>query len=61
MLIIVPVYKKGDKTVCNNYSGITLANYIQNFFQHPAVKVNYIWRGNYWGSSMEILMKQVNN
>jgi len=24
------------------------ANYVQNFIQHPAVKVNSICRGNYW-------------
>ena len=25
-------------------------NYLQNFIQHPAVKVNSRCRGNYWGS-----------
>ena len=30
---------------------ITFANYIQNIIQHPAVKVQSISRGNYWGSS----------
>jgi len=39
---------------------ITFANYVQNFIQHPAVKLNSIFRGNYWGSSMWILMQQVN-
>jgi len=34
--------------------------YIHNFVQHPAVKVNCICRGNYWGSSMWILMQQDN-
>ena len=33
------------------------ANYVQNFVQHPALKVNSICRGNYWGSSMWILMQ----
>ena len=28
---------------------ITFANYVQNFIQHPAVKVNSIRRGNHWG------------
>ena len=39
---------------------ITFANYVQNFFQHPAVKINSICRGNYWGSSMWISTQQVN-
>ena len=33
---------------------ITVANCVQNFIQHPAVKVNRICRGSYWGSSMLI-------
>jgi len=41
--------------------GISLLdNYVQNFIQHPAVKVNSIRRGNYWGSSVWILRQQVN-
>ena len=31
-----------------------------NFIQRPAVKVNFIYRGNYWGSSTWISMQQVN-
>jgi len=30
-----------------------------NFFQHPAVEVNSINRGKYWGLSMWILAQQV--
>ena len=26
--------------------------YIQNFIQRPAIKVNFICRGNYWGLSV---------
>ena len=33
---------------------ITFVNYVQNFVQHPALKVNSICRGNYGGSSMWI-------
>ena len=33
---------------------ITVANCVQNFIQHPAVKVNRMCRGSYWGSSMLI-------
>ena len=56
--IIVPVYKKGD---CSNGRGhITFGNYVKNFIHHPAVTVNSIRRGNYWGSSMWILTQQVN-
>jgi hypothetical protein len=51
-LIIGPIHKESDKTYCNNYRGTSvLPNYIQNFIQHPAVKVNPICRGCYWGSS----------
>ena len=34
-------------------------SYVQHFIQHPAVKVNSICRGNYWGSSMRILTQYV--
>ena len=34
--------------------------YTHNLVQQPAVKVNFICRGNYWGSSMWISMHQDN-
>jgi len=55
--IIVPIYKKDDKTNCSN---ITFANYVQNFIQHTAVEINFICRGNCWGSSVWVLMQWVN-
>jgi len=39
---------------------ITFVNYVQNFLQHPAVKIDSICRGNYWRSSMWISTQQVN-
>jgi len=57
--IVVPMYKKGDKRECYLKRYITFANYVQNFIQNPAVKVNSICRGNYWGSPMWISTQQV--
>jgi len=34
-------------------------NYVQKFIKHPAVKVNSIRRGNYWGSQV-LILTQVN-
>jgi len=46
--IIIPIYKMGDKTYFSNYMGhIAFVNYVQNFIQHPAIKVNCICKGNY--------------
>jgi len=41
--------------------GISLfASYVQNTLQNPAVKVNSICGGNYWGSSVWISSQQIN-
>ena len=39
---------------------IISVNYIQNSIQHPAIKVNSICIGHYWGLIAWILMQQVN-
>jgi len=51
--ILSPIYKKGAKT---DYSErhITFVHYLQNFIQHPAVKLNSTCRGNNWRSSVWI-------
>jgi len=43
------MYMKGDKTDCNNCRGLSLLPYyVPNFIRYPAVKVNSIYKGNYW-------------
>jgi len=53
--ITVPIYKKGDIIDGSNYRHIPFVNYMQNFIQHPAVKISSICSGNYWGSLVWIL------
>jgi len=50
--IIIPIYKKGRRKNVVIIQAYHSANYVQNFIQHPALKVNSICRGNYWRSSM---------
>jgi len=58
--IIVPVYKKCDRKIVVIIEHVTFSNYVHNLTQHPAVKFNFICRGNYWGSSVWISTQQVN-
>ena len=55
--IIIPMYQKGDKTDCSTQAYQFCC--VQNFIQHPAVKVNSTSRGNYWVSSEWISTQQV--
>lgn len=40
--IIVPIFRKGEKTNCSNYRGM------ENSIQRPSVKANSICRGDQW-------------
>jgi len=55
--IKVPIHKKGDKTDCNNYSGISLLPTTYKILSN--LKVNSICEGNYRGSSMWLSTQQV--
>jgi len=53
--IIVPIYKRQIKQTVLIIEAYHFVNYIQNFIQNHAIKVNSIHRGNIWGSLMWIL------
>jgi hypothetical protein len=42
--IIVPIYKKGNKTDYSDYHGYHFINFIQNFIQCPSLKIKAIYR-----------------
>ena len=42
-----------------NINSITFANHLQNFIQHPALKVISICEGNYRGLSMWLSTQQI--
>ena len=52
--------RRGIKQIVITIGAYNFSKYVQNFFQHSALKVNSICRGSYWGSSVWIPTQQVN-
>jgi hypothetical protein len=52
---VAPIHKKGDKQIVEFIEAYHFVNYVQNVILHLSVKVNSIFRGNYWVSSVWIL------
>jgi len=58
--IILPIFKKGDKTDISNNTGLSLLSNTYISLQNPAVRANSICRRNYRGLSVRISTQQVN-
>ena len=56
--IIAPVYKKGDKTDCSNYRGISLLSTTYKILSN--ILLSTLIPCTEWGSSMWISTQQVN-
>jgi hypothetical protein len=52
--VVVRIYRKGDKQTVTAIQVFHFCQLRTKFIQHPAIKVNSICRGNYWGSSVWI-------
>jgi hypothetical protein len=56
---IGPIYKKDDEKECSDRGSISLLSTIQNVIPLSFVKLNSMCRGNYCGSLMWLLIKEV--
>ena len=59
-LTIGTIYKKDDEIKYSDRGSISLLSTIQNEIQLPFVKMNSMCGGNYFGSLMWLLIKEVN-
>ena len=57
---IEPIYKEENEIDCSDRGSISLWSTIQNVVHLPFVKMNFMCRGNYLGTLMWLLIKEVN-